>query len=238
MTISYSQRDVEWADDQLGSSPDLTVGQAGCLISSVASTLSDLTDRVIAPGELNQWLKKNGGFTGGGLFVWDSITSLGLRRAETISCATQPAPIKRLAEALASGAGVVVQVDAKPGGAPDQHWVRLLAVDDKDGQIMDPWQLAGKELIALSRYFASGWTPARAIFMAVVYSPVAAAGRGLRDEPRQLEQAQPEDAEHQPALCIRPKAHGAVGSSASRQKRTGSRKRAKSKTPPPQGETP
>ncbi len=235
MTISYSQRDVEWADDRLGTSPDLTVGQAGCLISSVASALSDLTERLIAPGELNQWLKQNGGFTGGGLFVWDSITPLGLRRAETISCATQPAPIKRLAEALASGAGVVVQVDAKPGGASDEHWVRLLAVDDKDGQIMDPWQLAGKELIALSRYFASGWTPARAIFMAVVYSPVAAAGRGLRDEPQQLAQAQPEDAEHQPALCVRPKAHGAGRPSASGRKRAGPRRRVKPKPSPQKG---
>jgi hypothetical protein len=230
MTISYSQRDVEWADDRLGNSPDLTVGQAGCLITSMASALSDLTGRVIAPGELNQWLKQNGGFTGGGLFVWDSVASLGLRRAETISCAKQPAPVKRLAEALASGAGVIVEVDAKPDGALDQHWVRLLAVDDNDGQIMDPWQLAGKELIALSHYFASGWTPARAIFMAVVYRPVEA-GRGLHDEPQSFEQTQPEDDGHQPALCIRLQEQGASGSSASKRKRTGSRKRSKSKTP-------
>ena len=44
MTIAYSQRDVEWSDDQLGTSPDFTVGQAGCLITAIASLLSDFTE--------------------------------------------------------------------------------------------------------------------------------------------------------------------------------------------------
>ena len=159
MTIAYSQRDMEWADDKLGTSPDLTVGQAGCLITSIASVLSDFTAHAMAPGELNQWLRQNGGFTGGGLFVWDSITSLGLRRAETIQCVSQPAPVKHLAEVLADNAAVVVEVDSTPDGPLNQHWVRLLSVDDKDGQIMDPWQWPGREFTTLSRYFAPGWTP-------------------------------------------------------------------------------
>jgi len=196
MTIAYSQRDVEWADDRLGDSPDLTMGQAGCLVTSIASVLSDLTDSLTAPGELNQWLKQNRGFTGGGLFVWDSIAPLGLRRAETISCATQPAPIKHLSDVLASGSGVVIEVDALPDGALNQHWVRLLSIDDKDGQIMDPWQLPGNELTALSRYFAVGWTSARAIFMVVVYNSTAPSRDLLGDD------------SHQPALCPRPEDTG------------------------------
>jgi hypothetical protein len=191
MTIAYSQRDMEWSDDKLGTSPDLTVGQAGCLITSIASVLSDFTSRMIAPGELNQWLRENGGFTGGGLFVWDSITSLGLRRAETIQCVSQPAPVQHLADLLADGAAVVVEVDSIPDGPLNQHWVRLLSIDDKDGQIMDPWQWPGREFTTLSRYFAPGWTPQRAIFMAVAYRP-AAATRDLFG-----------DGGHQAALCIR-----------------------------------
>ncbi len=239
MTIAYSQRDIEWAEDRLGNSPSFTVGQAGCLITAAASALSDLTDRAIAPGELNQWLRENGGFTGGGLFVWDSLTRLGLRRTELISCATQPAPIERLADALVGGAAVLVEVDSQPGGALDQHWVRLLAVDDKDGQIMDPWQLAGKELTTLSRYFAAGWTPARAIFMAVVYRPVPpAASRELNSLPQPFgQQAEPAEAEHQPALCLRPEAPGAGRAEAGKTKRTAARRRARPAARPAQKET-
>ena len=153
---SYSQRDTEWAEDSLGASKELTLGQAGCLVTSVASTLSDLTGRPIAPGELNQWLRENKGFVGGGLFVFTSVATLAATLVERIDCQMQPAPIDHLTEVFADGAGVVIQVDSRPGGDMDQHWVRLLSVDEKDGQIMDPWQLPGGELMKLSKYFATG----------------------------------------------------------------------------------
>lgn len=202
MATCYSQRDVEWSDDRLGSNKDLTLGQAGCLVTSIASTITDLTDRLIAPGELNWWLRDNKGFVGGGLFVFNSVEALGLHYVDKINCQTQPAPIQHLADALADGSGVVIQVDSRPGGEMDQHWVRLLAVDDKDGEIMDPWQLPGGELVKLSKYFATGWDSARAIFTAVLYRPLAqVAGRdlfaaGAPDAPG--------DTEHQTILCLRP----------------------------------
>ncbi len=202
MVTSYSQRDTEWSEDSLGASKELTLGQAGCLVTSIASTLSDLTDRPIAPGELNWWLRENRGFVGGGLFVFTSIEALGLHYVKRIDCQVQPAPIDHLAEVLAAGSGVVIQVDSRPGGDLDQHWVRLLAVDEKDGQIMDPWQLPGGELVKLSKYFATGWTPARAIFTAVVYQPLAqVAGRDLFEA---LAPDVPVADEHQDALCLRP----------------------------------
>ena len=151
--------------------------------------------------------------------MWDSITSLGLRRAETIPCVSQPAPVKRLAELLADGAAVVVEVDSIPDGPLNQHWVRLLSVDEKDGQIMDPWQFPGREFIALSRYFAAGWTPPRAIFMAVVYRP-AAPTRDLIG-----------DGGHQSALCLRPGEPPSRGvASAAAAKPVKRRKRAKPRT--------
>jgi hypothetical protein len=199
MTIAYSQRDVEWAEDRLGSSKDYTLGTAGCLVTCAASMLSDLTDRPVSPGELNLWLRENGGFSNGALFVFSSVSSFGVRVAEMIHCQTTPAPIKHLSEALGDGAVIIVQVDSKPGGALDQHWVRLLTIDEKDADIMDPWQYPGKEMTKLSRYFAADWTVERAIFTVAIYQR---AGRNLLDLwqiPINLDEAQAE-------LCIRPEA--------------------------------
>jgi hypothetical protein len=197
MTIAYSQRDVEWAEDRLGTSKEYTLGTAGCLVTAVASMLSDLTDRPVSPGELNLWLRENGGYASGALFVFGSVSSFGVRLAEMIHCQSTPAPIKHMSEALADGAVIIVQVDSKPGGAVDQHWVRLLTVDEKDGQIMDPWQYPGKEFISLSRYFAPEWTVERAIFTVAIYQR---AGRNLLD----LWQIPIHLDEHQIELSIRP----------------------------------
>jgi hypothetical protein len=81
----------------------------------------------------------------------------------------------------------------------DQHWVRLLAVDEKDAQIMDPWQYPGKEFVKLSRYFAQDWTTEKAIFTVAIYQH---AGRNLLD----LWQIPINLDEHQAELCIRPEA--------------------------------
>lgn len=206
MTTAYSQRDTEWSTEPLGHQETPTMGQAGCLVTAVASVVTDLTDQPMAPGYLNDWLRKNKGFSNGNLFVFASITSLGLQLVKMIPSSSQPAPITELAELLAGGAALVVLVDSTPGGTFDNHWVRLLAVDEKDGQIMDPWQLPGREFVPLSAYFASGWTPARAIFNAAVYRPKEPATRGLRG----LESGVGEENEwenspaYQTSLCIRP----------------------------------
>lgn len=204
MVTSYSQRDVEWSEDRLGATKDLTLGQAGCLVTSIASTISDLTDRIIAPGELNWWLRENKGFVGGGLFVFTSVEALGLHYVRRIDCQTEPAPIAHLAEVLEAGSAVVIQVDSRPGDKLDQHWVRLLAVDEKDGQIMDPWQLPGGELVKLSKYFATGWDSARAIFTAVIYQTPAAAGRNLLEIIASAAAPAGQEEDHQAAICLWP----------------------------------
>ena len=144
MAIPYSQRDVEWGEDRLGTSKEYTMSTAGCLVTAVASMLSDLTDRPVSPGELNLWLRENKGFASGALFIFNSVAPFGVRLAEMIHCQSTPAPIKHMSEALEDGAVVIVQVDSKPGGALDQHWVRLLTVDEKDAEIIDPGSTRGK----------------------------------------------------------------------------------------------
>ncbi len=159
MTTAYSQRDTEWSTEPLGHQETPTLSQAGCLVTAIASVVTDLTDQPMAPGYLNDWLRKNKGFSNGNLFVFSSITSLGLQLVKMIQSASQPAPIAELAELLAGGAALVVLVDSTPGDNLNNHWVRLLAVDEENGEIMDPWQMPGKELVSLSKYFAPDWTP-------------------------------------------------------------------------------
>lgn len=196
MATSYSQRDSEWAEDGLGVSLSPTMGQAGCLVTAMASVVTDMTEHPASPGYLNGWLRENSGFVSGNLFVYGSVAPLGLKVVELIRCQETPAPIEKLAKAVADEDAVIIQVDSTPGGAVNSHFVRLISVDEQDGLIMDPWQLPGKEVVKLSKYFAANWTPERAIFIAAIYRATPA-GRDV-DPDAQLAW------EHQPALCLRP----------------------------------
>ncbi|CAD8103044.1 unnamed protein product [Paramecium primaurelia] len=75
----YKQCDSAWANDQLGTSAN-TICRAGCLISSIAMMLHTygvVTDGTTTPKTMNTWLRKNGGYASGDLFVWASINPLG-----------------------------------------------------------------------------------------------------------------------------------------------------------------
>ena len=123
MATTYSQRDTEWAYECLGHQLTPTMGEAGCLVTAVASVLTDFTDQPLAPGYLNDWLRRNKGYAGGNLFVFASIVPLGLELAELIRSQSQPAPIAWLAELLDSGAAIVAVVDSTPGDDLNSHWV-------------------------------------------------------------------------------------------------------------------
>jgi hypothetical protein len=165
----FSQRDPRWADVRLGHSYT-TLGGYGCLVCAVASALVDFgldTD----PARLNRWLARNGGFTGGNLFVFGAVEGLGMALERLVDCARRPAPVGELAEALEDGAAVVAKVDFHPGGGVNEHWVRVLRFTADDALIVDPWLPPGAGLTWLMpRYAPPGWEgPARAIFRAAVY---------------------------------------------------------------------
>lgn len=76
----YKQCDASWKSDQLGTSTS-TICSAGCLISSVAMMINTygvkVNSSVTNPHSMNIWLKSNGGYVSGNLFVWGSINKLG-----------------------------------------------------------------------------------------------------------------------------------------------------------------
>jgi hypothetical protein len=193
--IAYSQRDPRWSSQQLGTGK-LTVGQAGCLLCSAAAMLATWgTD--IDPGRLNVHLISNHGYASGNLFVYAAVESFGCRFSELIRCHTTPAPVGRLREAIAAGAGVLACVDWTPGGVFQQHWVWLAELGELSGHVVDPWQYPGRELIGLDKYLAQGWKPARGIFAAAIYSRVPVLeGYEMGPDPELA-------GEHQDASCLR-----------------------------------
>ena len=72
----YKQCDPKWGNDHLGTSAN-TICKAGCLMSSASMALSGC-GKSYNPGTLNTWLKSNGGYSGGDLYVWTAINKLGL----------------------------------------------------------------------------------------------------------------------------------------------------------------
>jgi hypothetical protein len=187
----FSQRDPSWQKEKLGSGIP-TIGVAGCLITAVASALTDAASTT-NPRLLNRWLTTHGGYWDDNLFVFNSVEPLGLHLVSYIQCAKLPAPINELSLALGAGQFVIAEVDSKPGGSVNQHWVRIADLSKSSGWIMDPWQLPGYEMIGLNAYLERGWSPARGIFAALIYSSVD----------REAVTAAQVPSEHQKSLAIR-----------------------------------
>jgi hypothetical protein len=159
----FSQRDPAWSALHLGTSSS-TIGGYGCLITCVASMLTD-AGKPFTPALLNAWLIQNGGYSGGNLFVFAAIDKLGLVKYDyMIDCATKPAPMTQLGAEIKAGKYVIVKVDFNPATlATEEHWVRYLG----DGQMFDPWQ--GDIAPIVPRY--RGATEAQAILRCLIYKP-------------------------------------------------------------------
>jgi hypothetical protein len=214
MVTAYSQRDTEWSHEKLGTNPP-TIGEVGCLMTSMASVVTDLTSYSMAPGYFNHWLRDNKGYASGNLFAFGSVAPLGLKLTALVRAQSGAIDLDTLTKALDDGAAVVLQVDSTPGGTLNQHWVRAISLTETDGQIMDPWQLPGKELTKLSIYFARGWKTKQAIFIGAIYKKAAGvralARAGELPVAADAPTPEPDDPaaailgeEFQPFLCPRP----------------------------------
>jgi hypothetical protein len=158
---TFSQRDPAWAGIHLGTSSS-TIGGYGCLITAVASMLSD-AGKPYNPQTMNAWLILNGGYSNGNLFAFASVDKLGVVKYDyNIECATKPAPMTVIEAELKAGKFVIVKVDFNPATvATEEHWVRYLG----DGQMFDPW--AGDIAPIVPRY--RGADAAQAILRCLVY---------------------------------------------------------------------
>lgn len=119
----FKQCDSRWANDQLGTSSN-TICKAGCLMSSASMALAG-TGHDYNPHTLNIWLKSNGGYVSGDLFVWTAINKLGLTWAGRVA----NSEIKKNLDA-----GHVVILNVHNGG----HWVLAHGYSGDNILVNDP----------------------------------------------------------------------------------------------------
>lgn len=119
----YKQCDSRWGSEQLGTSAN-TICKAGCLMSSVAMALSGI-GKNYNPGTLNTWLKGHGGYVSGDLFVWGSVSPLGLSYVGKVANSG-------IAGAL--GANEIVILNVHNGG----HWVLATSMSGSTISVNDP----------------------------------------------------------------------------------------------------
>lgn len=119
----YKQCDPAWGSQQLGTSSS-TICQAGCLMSSAAMALAGI-GKGYNPSSLNSWLRSNGGYVSGNLFVWGSISPLGLKYEGKVA----NSGIKG-----ALDAGKVVILNVHNGG----HWVLAKGYSGDNILVNDP----------------------------------------------------------------------------------------------------
>ena len=119
----YKQCDSAWGKEQLGTSSN-TICSAGCLMSSAAMALSG-TGHKYNPSTLNSWLKKNGGYVSGDLFVWASINKLGLAFEGKVSNSQIKTKLDQ---------GKVVICNVHNGG----HWVLAHSYSGNNIMVNDP----------------------------------------------------------------------------------------------------
>ena len=123
----YKQCDSAWKDTKIA---DKTICQVGCLMSSVSMALhsrgKSIDGKASNPGTLNAWLKTHGGYSGN-LFVWGSVSPLGLRFS---THTTSHADIRNCL--CDSGCEVILNVNS--GG----HYVLATGYDGSGYTVNDP----------------------------------------------------------------------------------------------------
>jgi len=114
------------------------------------------------------------GFVDSNLLVFNAVSALGVRVAHYGVYRNVAAPLDEIQALLRDGAAVLAEVDFRPGGSVQMHWVRLFSVDEDDGWVMDPWLPEENNPVSLMmRYALPQWdSPARALFRVVAYQPV------------------------------------------------------------------
>ena len=139
----YLQNDPEWGGDKIGGSGS-SIGGAGCLVTCVASAITDLGVPV-TPKDVNARLTEVGGFDGGDL-IWykinEAFPEIDYRYSRTFSGAT----IERDLES-----GLLPIVNVRFGGHGMTHWLLIIGASDGEFLAFDPLN-ADKEPIKLSKH--------------------------------------------------------------------------------------
>jgi hypothetical protein len=122
----------------------------------------------LTPKTLNDYLRNNSGYTNGNLIYWAKVSGLipELQFRDYKKWQNIEADLPHIISELEKHP-VILQVDFRPGGALDTHFVLALRYTDNDIDIIDPWD--GSQTKLLRRYALADWNLKRAIYAMVVY---------------------------------------------------------------------
>lgn len=174
-----AQRDPRWASTLMGTSPDSTIGQYGCLITDFAMLAG------VTPLEMNSRMRNMGGYQAGGgcpacaatFDVQRFVASAPPMIDATASYPFTPFPVAittRLVNHLKSGAPAIIEVDSQPNTPGHQsHFVLAVSAFGVGAQaqvvIDDPWY--GDQTLIEPRYGVGGL--GRVLVRAVFYGRTA-----------------------------------------------------------------
>lgn len=137
----YRQADPAWATLPVGSDGE-TMAAVGCTLTSIAMGLSGL-GHPLTPGEVNEKLTQNGGFTKNGYVIWGKVATLTEGAIEVVTVDNSYA---RLDRELAANRPVIVKVLL---GGVVQHWVLVVGKERQEYIALDPLNKA-KQPVPLS----------------------------------------------------------------------------------------
>jgi hypothetical protein len=157
------QNDDEWKSLKLGNSPE-TIGAWGDLLTSVTMMLNGIGYKE-TPHTVNEKMKQEGGFLKALLipsylpYIWPNCAYHGMERCEKKSSA----PLKKIAQAVAAGKPVILQVDAKEETGAQTHFVLVKDKKGDDFVLYDPHRYDGDspdrgEVLLTRRYKHNGAT--------------------------------------------------------------------------------
>lgn len=115
----FSQNDSRWKSERLGSSRS-SIGSSGCVLSCLSMLLNnEATNPHMTPNRLNDWLRKNGGYSGSNMRwqVPGEIDGSGLG-LELVAQSTKRNDWEFLSAELDKGNKVIVKVAGRRS-----HWV-------------------------------------------------------------------------------------------------------------------
>jgi hypothetical protein len=166
----YSQTDPAWKSKLLGFSNKSTIGEFGCLLTSVSMLASGYSIDA-PPEELNEKMKKVVGFSAGTAFMIPGAVPAalpGMRYVTYINCENSPAPLAEIDAWLGRGKPVIIVADWSPQAGVQTHFMVVYGKQDDDYLVYDPYPFPvskGKITLKNSKYadIAGSKDPAKII---------------------------------------------------------------------------
>jgi hypothetical protein len=166
----FSQTDPQWKALPLGYDKSSTIGNYGCLLTSLTMCATMYGAPDLTPVTLNDKMKAVGGFQEGTAFMIARVIGSAVpgMQVDYRSASGSAAPMDEIDTRLTMGQPVIIEVDWSPSSGLQTHYMVVYAKDGNDYAIYDPYPFPttnGQIKLTTSKYaqIANSKDPARII---------------------------------------------------------------------------